>query len=85
MNVALCGVAGVVFLKFWIRARDRLLLLFAIAFWILAVDWTVLAIVRHYAADPSEHSIMVYSMRLVAFILILAGIIVKNRPRRSGN
>lgn len=79
INVALCAVAGVMFFKFWLRARDRLLMLFAIAFWILAADWTVLAALPYFVPNPSEHNTLVYAVRLLAFILILVGIIEKNR------
>jgi hypothetical protein len=82
INVTLCAVAGVMFLKFWRRTDDRLFLLFAIAFWILAADWTVLAALPHFVRNPSEHNALVYSVRLLAFVLILAGIITKNRYGR---
>lgn len=83
INVALCAVAGVMFLKFWLRARDRLLLFFAISFWILAADWTALAILPYFVPNPTEHNTIVFSVRLLAFILILLGIAGKNRASRT--
>jgi hypothetical protein len=66
---------GLMFLKFWRRTGDRLFGLFGTAFFVFAANWTVLAIVqpdnesRHYA----------YIIRLFAFVLLLVGIIDKNR------
>ena len=37
MLVALCGVVGAFFMKFFRRTHDRLFLSFAIAFWILGL------------------------------------------------
>jgi hypothetical protein len=79
MNSALSAVAGLAFFKFWLTTRDRLFILFATAFFILAVDWAVLTMLRHFSANPTEHNILIYSVRLLAFILILSAIIDKNR------
>ena len=69
------AVAGLFFLRFWRKTRDRLFLIFAAAFWILGTNWLVLAITRHDEAHW-------YSLRLIAFILIIVGIVDKNRSRR---
>jgi len=71
-----CAMAGLFFLRFWRRTRDRLFLIFGIAFWTLGVNWLVLAFTR---AD--EGRTWLYGLRLVAFVLILIGIVDKNRPR----
>jgi hypothetical protein len=68
-------LAGVYFLKFFLRSRDRLFLAFALAFWLLALNWTVLAIGN--TPDESHHYVMV--IRLVAFLVLIAGIVDKNR------
>ena len=83
--MSVCIVAGVMFFKFWFRTRDGLFLSFAIAFWILAVDWVVLAMLRFFVANPSEHNALVYSVRLLAFVIILVGIVAKNRSSRDGS
>ena len=76
--VVLCGVAGLFFLRFWRRTRDRLFLIFAVAFWTLGANWLALAFIR---AD--EVRTWLYAVRLAAFVLILIGIIDKNRPARK--
>jgi uncharacterized membrane protein HdeD (DUF308 family) len=74
------AVAGLHFFRFWKRTRDRLFLIFAIAFWVLSVQrvWLSLAVDRPGAA------VYIYSVRLLAFILILVAIIDKNRAPTSG-
>lgn len=81
ISSALCLVIGLIFLKFWIQTRDRLCLLFAVAFWILAADWAVIAVLPYFSTRPSEHNVFIYSVRLLAFLLILVAIIDKNRRR----
>lgn len=77
--VACCVVAGLFFLRFYLRTYDRLLLLFAIAFWLLGINWLALAIIK-----GDEVRTYLYIIRLAAFLFILYGIIDKNRsPRRS--
>ena len=36
------------------------------------------------ASDMSEHKHFLYGFRLLAYLLILAAIVDKNRPRRQG-
>jgi hypothetical protein len=74
-----CGTASVFFLRFWTSSRDRFFLFFAAAFACLALNWLGLALIpteseeRHYA----------YLLRLLAFVLIIVGIVDKNRRGRS--
>ena len=72
-----CAIAGLVFLKFWRESNDRLFFAFALAFWILAIDYAVLGVV----AFATERRVYVFLFRLLAFGLILAGIVDKNRRR----
>ena len=76
--VMACAVTGVFFLRFWRKTRDRLFAMFAIAFWLLGLNWGLLAFIK---SDEVQSAI--YIVRLLAFILILVGIIDKNRPRTS--
>ena len=76
--VAMCIVAGLKFLLFWRRTHDRLFLIFAIAFWTLGANWLALAIL-----NQDEVRTALYAVRLLAFLLILWGIIDKNRARPS--
>jgi hypothetical protein len=69
--------AGMFFLRFWRHSRDRLFLIFALAFWALALNWILLVAVPIAA----ERHHFAYVIRLAAFALLLAGIIDKNRRR----
>ena len=71
-------VAGLLFLRFWRKSRDRLFALFAIAFWLLSLHWIGLAIA--HPSDETRHYF--YLFRLAAFLLILWAIIDKNRASR---
>lgn len=73
--VALDSVAGLFFLRFWSASRDRLFALFAAAFWILAIQRLLLSITRAVFEDQA----IFYTMRLLAFVIIIAAIIDKNR------
>ena len=73
-----CGVAGLFFLRFWRKTRDRLFLIFAIAFWTLGANWLALAFTKQ-----DEVRTWLYVVRLLAFVFILYGIIDKNRPARK--
>jgi hypothetical protein len=68
-------VAGLFFLRFWKRTRDGLFLAFAAAFFLLGLGQSLLAL----ANVPDEERSWLYLIRLVAFALILAAIIRKNR------
>lgn len=88
MNLFISGVlvagyliAGLFFLRFWRQSRDRLFALFAAAFWLLAAQRGALAAVEH----GSPESAWLYALRLVAFLLILAAVIDKNRPGGGGS
>jgi hypothetical protein len=71
------AVGALFFLRFWMKTHDRLFVLFAIAFWLLSINWLAVALVgRDEASLP-----YFYMIRLVAFGLILFGIIDKNRVR----
>jgi hypothetical protein len=70
-----CAVIGLFFWRFWRQSTDRLFLMFALAFWMLAVDRTALGIF----AFTDEWRAYVFLLRLVAFCLILYGIVEKNR------
>ena len=66
---------GVFFFRFWRHSHDRLFAYFGAAFWLLALSWTLLALV-----DPTEEARpYIYAIRLVAFLLIIGGIVDKNR------
>lgn len=73
-------VAGVFFLRFWTRTRDALFGTFTAAFWLLAGEQVLLA----WTDLPREEQSFVYLLRLAAFLLIIAGVLIKNRSARRG-
>ena len=68
-------LASLFFLRFWKRTRDGLFLAFAAAFFLLGLGQSLLAL----ANVPDEERSWLYLIRLLAFALILAAIIRKNR------
>jgi hypothetical protein len=70
--------AGLFFLRFWRGTRDRLFAAFGAAFCLLAVQRGALSLIAN--ADGGA-ALWLYGLRLLAFLLILAAIIDKNRPR----
>ena len=67
-------IAALFFLRFWRQTRDPLFLLFAIAFALEGTSRVLLAT----EPDPSEGRPLFYLIRLLAYAIILAGIIQKN-------
>lgn len=76
MVVMACGVVGLFFLRFWRRTHDRLFLIFAAAFCMLGVNWLVLAFTDR---EAETRRLVLYTIRAIAFILILLAIFDKNR------
>lgn len=66
---------GLFFICFWQRTRDRLFLAFAIAFWLLSAEHCF-RLVLPLAQDDSP---FIYGFRLVAFMVIIAAVVDKNR------
>jgi len=70
-----CLVVVMFFVHYWRSTRDRFFLFFVAAFSAFALNWAGLAVVQ-----PSvESTHWFYLLRLVAFLLIIAAIIDKNR------
>lgn len=69
------AVAGVFFLRFWKRTRERLFVAFALAFWLLGLTQALLT----FTDIPVEERSWLYLLRLAAFSLILGSVWVKNR------
>ncbi|MGB9029838.1 MAG: DUF5985 family protein [Acidobacteriaceae bacterium] len=67
--------AGLFFLRFWRDTRDSLFLAFALAFFIEGANRSF----RVFFVNPSEASPWVFIVRAFAFLIILAGIVNKNR------
>lgn len=71
------AVIGLFFLRFWRDTRDRLFLMFSLAFWVLAANWLGLGLL----VREEEARTLLYVVRLVAYVLILVAIVDKNRTR----
>ena len=74
-TMAAALVIALIFFRYWRQTRDRLFLGFALGFAVFAVSRLILAFLH----EDDEGRIFVYGLRLVAFLLILAAIIDKNR------
>jgi hypothetical protein len=72
-------VVALFFARFWRDTHDRLFGLFTAAFALLAVQRIALSL---YSTDP-RFSAVFYSLRLLAFVLILYAIFDKNRSQKS--
>lgn len=71
------AVAALFFLKFWTGTRDRLFLMFAAAFALLAVQRVLAVATLNWFGE----SVWLYAIRLAAFVIILVAIVDKNRAR----
>jgi hypothetical protein len=65
---------GLFFAKFWWRSRDFLFLAFGIAFWLMAADAALLAMLP----PEDERRVWVYLLRIPAYLLIVMAIVRKN-------
>ena len=71
----LAWVCGLFFFRFWKQSHDPLFGFFGAAFWLFAASWVLLAL-----SNPTEESRpYIYAVRLVAFVLIITAMVVKNR------
>ena len=67
--------SGLIFFRFWRESHDSLFAFFGSAFWLLATSWSLLALI----APTQEARPYVYGVRLVAFVLLIVGMVLKNR------
>jgi len=72
------SVIGLFFIKFWTRTRDSLFIAFAVAFWLLAISQTLVAL----GVVPRGEQSWIYLLRVAAFVLIAIAIVRKNAARR---
>lgn len=68
-------VIAMFFLRFWKKTHDRLFLFFAGSFGFLMIERIVRACMR----VETEWAPYVYTLRLIAFVLIIVAIVDKNR------
>jgi hypothetical protein len=70
-----CATASLFFLRFWRRSADRLFLRFAQAFVLLSLSYVLVGTI----AASTEWQPYIFSVRLVAYGLIVFAIFEKNR------
>jgi hypothetical protein len=71
-------VCALFFLRFWRRTRDTLFLAFALAFVLMGLGQSILALTN----IPTEERGSIYLLRLAAFAVIIFAIVRKNRESR---
>jgi hypothetical protein len=69
-------VSGLFFVRYWRRSGDWLFAAFAAAFWLLALNQSLLVLTNTTVEEQSWF----YVLRLVAFGLIIVAVGLKNRP-----
>lgn len=75
-TIALTSMIALMFLRYHRSTRDRLFLIFALAFLVLSLNRLALTFWHDDETRP-----FLYLIRLSAYLLILAGIWDKNRAR----
>jgi hypothetical protein len=71
MGFAVCAAF---FLRFWLRTRDSLFLVFAFAFFLLALNQALTTML----GLPLEERSWLYLLRLAAFVMLIFAILRKN-------
>jgi hypothetical protein len=74
---AVFGMLGLVFVRYFMIQRERLFVFFAAAFWCFAIGMIV-----RVAYAIEEHGPFIFVPRLIGFLLIIGGIVDKNRRAR---
>ena len=77
MGTAVCGAF---FLRFWRHSHDRFFLFFALSFFVQAANRIEIA----FSEKPNEANPWHYGVRLVAYLLIMAAVLEKNRKAAGG-
>ncbi|HEX7152024.1 MAG TPA: DUF5985 family protein [Thermoanaerobaculia bacterium] len=73
--IAAYSMVALFFLRFWVTSRERLFVLFAAAFAMLALQRLALSL----TAETMENQTFFYLFRLAAFVVIVFAIVDKNR------
>ena len=73
--VVACLFAAIFFIRFWVQTRDRFFGWFGASMTLLAINWVAVL----WVDITKEASHEIYVIRLVAFLLIIAAIVDKNR------
>jgi hypothetical protein len=68
-------ICSAIFLRYWRESRDPLFAYFALAFMLMGLSWAILSVF----SPMGDASPYVYGLRLIAFLLIIVAVVVKNR------
>ena len=74
-SMACCWMLALIFYKFWIKGSDRLFAFFALSFTLMGTERLILALVD----AKNEYQPAFYLFRLIAFLIIIAAVVDKNR------
>lgn len=74
------GIAALFFLRFYVKTRDGLFVAFAAAFFLMALNQALVTLL----AVPREEQSPIFLLRLLAFLLIIAAVLMKNLRSRRG-
>jgi len=72
---ASCAIVSCQLFGAWRKTRDRLFLSFTAAFALLSLHWGILGVLN----PSTEARHVIYLLRFAAFVVLIAGIIDKNR------
>jgi hypothetical protein len=72
-------IASLFFFRFWRRTSDSLFVYFGVAFCLLAITQALSAL----SGIPSDGQAWIYLLRLLAFALLIVGIVAKNLGNAS--
>ena len=75
VSATAAAAVGLLFFRFWEQSRERLFAFFSAAFWLMALCWGLLGLLN----PNDETRPYIYAIRLLAFLLIIVGIVGKNR------
>jgi Ca2+/Na+ antiporter len=74
-----CFVASLFFSRFWRQSRERLFIYFAVSFLLLGINRLTLI----YVPESLEPYTWLYLVRLLAFVVLLVGILEANRQGKK--
>ena len=77
--VSLGLTASVFFIRFWYTTRDSLFIAFAVVFAVEGLS----RLYVFFSVLPTDRAPLVYSVRMVAYVFLIASIIKKNRNTSS--
>jgi uncharacterized protein (TIGR04206 family) len=70
-----CLAVATFFVRFWHESEDRVFACLAAALWIFAVNYALLGLLP----DADDRRAYAFALRLIGFVAILVGIMVKSR------